>query len=77
MKPLYRCMKCSGEWRGEVGPVACPLCGNFYVEWVNFEQMRKRFTYGPRAWKLGEISRIGWIGQIKTRYELAEVMPDA
>lgn len=39
----YKCVKCKTEWYQEdPGIDECPICGSFYVEWLNYAK-----------WKLG------------------------
>ena len=37
----YKCLKCGDEWEHRPRPTECPTCGHLYVEWVNYELMRK------------------------------------
>ncbi len=32
----YECLGCEHEWRGPVGPQACPACKSELVEWLNY-----------------------------------------
>ena len=41
MEAHLRCQKCGHEWREKPGPTQCPECGHLYIDWLNFEEMRK------------------------------------
>jgi Zn finger protein HypA/HybF involved in hydrogenase expression len=37
----FKCMKCKFKWSSNPGPTQCPMCNHLYVEWLNYEEMRK------------------------------------
>lgn len=48
MIPRYRCWRGEKEWegwkydqRGQRTHLPCPFCGNLYLTWLNYEEMRE------------------------------------
>lgn len=35
----YKCCKCEIEYYSLPGPTECPACGNFWVEWLNYNKL--------------------------------------
>jgi len=44
----FRCLKCGHEWKSEIlnSGTACVKCAHNYVEWLNYEELRKEFFIG-------------------------------
>ena len=40
MKPKlasYECLRCGCKYETNPGPTTCPMCGNLYIKWINYE----------------------------------------
>lgn len=38
----FKCMRCENIYHDFPGPTKCPNCGNSYVEWINYEDLKER-----------------------------------
>ena len=33
----YKCLRCTCKYEANPGPTTCPMCGNLYINWINYK----------------------------------------
>lgn len=50
---LYRCHGCGHRWYQAPGMVECPLCHDYHVEWLNYDELEQSGAFREREDLLG------------------------
>lgn len=45
MEAKYKCQKCGYDFTSRPGPTKCKKCRHEYVEWANYEEMKKELGH--------------------------------